>query len=79
MRVEAKHRRLLRIAVLGLLVLPWIGVAIVWLLFEPTAAHWVLVITAAAVATEIGLYVGAALLGLSAFERIRNRLHLGRK
>lgn len=60
----------------GLLVLTWTGVLIVGFLFRPSLAVWVGIVTAAAIATEIALWVGAGIAGIALFQKVRNRIRL---
>ncbi len=53
-----------------------IGAFLVWLLLDPTLKQWTLTMAVVAVATEIGLWVGAAILGVSVIQRLRNRWSL---
>ena len=69
-----RTRFILAAAAVILVVCAWLGVAAVALFFEPTTAQWVAAVTAAAVITEGALYVGAALLGITLFKRIRGLL-----
>lgn len=64
------------IAAVALLVLTWSAVLIVGVFFEPDLALWVGIVTAAAIATEAALWVGAGIAGIALFQRIRDRLRL---
>ena len=56
---------------LGLVVLAWTGVFLVWLLSSPTLAQWTLAVTAAAIVSEVSMWIGVALLGITALDRFR--------
>lgn len=56
---------------LALVVLAWTGAFLVWLLFNPTLAQWTLTVTAAAIVSEVAMWAGVALLGLTALNRFR--------
>ncbi len=67
-----KSKRLLIGAFLvGLVVLAWTGVFLVWLLLSPTLAQWTLAVTAAAIVSEFAMWIGVALLGITALDRFR--------
>lgn len=67
-----KSKRLLIAAgAIALALLGWVGAALVFLLFEPTLAQWTLTVTVAAVLSEIALWIGVAVLGISALQRLR--------
>jgi uncharacterized membrane protein len=68
----AKSRKLLIGAcLLGLVVLVWAGALLALLLVRPTLAQWTLIVTAAALVTEVAMWIGVALLGLTALNRFR--------
>lgn len=56
---------------LGLVVLAWTCVFLVWLLFSPTLTQWTLAVTAAAIVSEVAMWIGVALLGITALDRFR--------
>lgn len=56
---------------LGLVVLAWTGALFAFLLLDPTLAQWTLIITAAAIVSEVAMWIGVALLGLTALNRFR--------
>ena len=62
---------LIGIGLLGLVVLAWTGALLALLLFNPTLAQWTLIVTVAAVVTEVAMWLGVALLGLTALNRFR--------
>lgn len=51
--------------------LVWTGALLAFLLLKPTLAQWTLIVTAAAIMSEIALWIGVALLGLTALNRFR--------
>ena len=55
----------------GLVVLAWTGALIALLLFKPSLAQWTLIVTAAAIVSEIAMWIGVALLGLTMLDRFR--------
>ena len=73
-----EKKKLIAFGLLGLVVLVWAGAAASLVLFEPTIAQWTLIVTAAALATEAALWIGAVLLGIEAIQRLRARLRLKR-
>ena len=72
-------RLLLAASALALLVCGWAAVAVGALVYEPSGTQWVMIVTFAAVATEVALYIGAALLGIEALQRARNWLRFWRE
>ena len=67
-------KKLIAAGVIALVVLAWLGVGAALMFLEPTLAQWTLIVTAAAVATEAALWIGAVLLGIEAIGRLRARL-----
>jgi hypothetical protein len=78
MTLSPRFRRLAALGALAIVLLAWIGVAASWFLLHPSLAQWTLIVTAAALVTEAMLWVGAALLGIAAFARVRGWLRLRR-
>jgi hypothetical protein len=72
-----QRKRLIGLATLAAVAAAWIGAFLVWLLLDPSFGEWALTITVVAVVTEAGLWVGAAILGVSLVQRLRNRISLG--
>ena len=64
------------IAAVVLLIITWSTVLVVGFFFRPSLALWFGIVTAAAIATEIALWVGAGIAGIAVFQRIRERLRL---
>lgn len=56
---------------LGIVALVWIGAVLALLLLDPTIAQWTLIVTGAAIVSEIAMWIGVALLGLTALDRFR--------
>lgn len=56
---------------LGIAALVWIGAVLALLLLDPTIAQWTLIVTGSAIVSEIAMWIGVALLGLTAFDRFR--------
>lgn len=71
-------KKLLAAILLGLVVTVWTAAAAALVLLEPTLAQWTLIVTAAALATEGAMWVGAVLLGIEAIRRLRARIWLRR-
>lgn len=55
----------------GLVVVAWTGALLAFLLLHPTLAQWTLIVTAAAIVSEVAMWMGVALLGLTALNRFR--------
>ena len=55
----------------GIVILAWTGALVAFLLIKPTLAQWTLIVTAAAIVSEVAMWIGVALVGLTAFERFR--------
>lgn len=64
-------KMLIGAGLLGLVVLTWIAALLSLLLFEPTLAQWTLIVTTAAIVTEVAMWIGVALLGLTVLNRFR--------
>lgn len=58
-------------SLLGIVVLAWTGALLAFLLVKPTLAQWTLIVTGAVIVTEIAMWAGVALLGLTALDRFR--------
>ncbi len=71
-------KKLLAAILLGLVVAVWTAAAAAFFLLEPSLAQWTLIVTAAALATEGAMWVGAVLLGIEAIRRLRARIWLRR-
>ena len=56
---------------LGTVILAWTGALLAFLLLDPTLAQWTAIVTAAAIVSEVALWIGVALLGLTALNRFR--------
>jgi hypothetical protein len=76
--VQGTKRRVAVLGVAALIFLPWPTLAAAWLILDPGLTEWTMMVAAAAVTTEAGLYLGAVVLGVSSFRRIRNRLRFRR-
>lgn len=64
-------RRLVGAALLAFVALVWASAFLALKLFEPSVAQWTLIVTAAAIATEVAMWAGVALLGWTALDRFR--------
>ena len=62
----------------GIVVLAWAGAFLALILFKPNLAQWTLIVTAAAITSEVAMWIGVALLGLTALNRFRIWSHLRR-
>lgn len=62
------------LSAVGLLMLTWSAVLVVGFLFRPSLNVWIGIVTAAAIATEIALWIGAGIAGIALFKRVRNRI-----
>jgi hypothetical protein len=51
--------------------LTWIGVIAVIRLFDPTIGQKTMILTFAAIVSEVALWIGVALLGFTALDRFR--------
>jgi hypothetical protein len=71
-------KKAVALALLAFVALVWIGVAASLLLLEPSLAQWTLIVTAAALASEGAMWVGAVLLGIEAIARLRAKFRLRR-
>ena len=72
------NKAIAAVAAIVLLILTWGAVLIVGIFFEPSLALWAGIVTAAALATEGALWIGAGIAGIAVFQRIRNRLRFRR-
>jgi len=68
---NSRLRRITAIAAITIVILAWTGVAVTLLLFEPNVATRATILVAAAILTELMLWVGAAFLGVTLFDRFR--------
>lgn len=71
-------KKLAGIAAIGLLAVTWGAMLVIGLFFEPSTTTWVAIVTAAALATEIAMWIGASIAGITVFQKIRDRLRLRR-
>jgi hypothetical protein len=71
-------KRIAAFAAFGLLAATWLTVVVVGAFFEPSKAVWIAIVTAAAIATEVALWLGATIAGITLFEKLRARLRLRR-
>lgn len=65
------RKTLLGAGLLGLVILTWVAIFSARFLFDPTVPQWVMLVTVGAIVTEVALWVGVALLGLTALNRFR--------
>jgi Sec-independent protein secretion pathway component TatC len=71
MTMVKSNKLMIGASLLGLVILAWTGALIAFLLLKPTLAQWTLIVTTAAIVTEIAMWIGVALLGLTALNRFR--------
>lgn len=71
-----KRKRLIGFATLATVITAWIGAFLVWLLLDPSLGQWALTMTVVAIVTETGMWIGAAILGVTALQRLRSRFSL---
>ncbi|MFC3712713.1 hypothetical protein ACFOMD_09040 [Sphingoaurantiacus capsulatus] len=76
MMLTLKRKRLVGVATLAAVLAVWIGTLLFYLLFDPNLTQWTIAMAVVAVATEIGLWVGAAIVGVTAIQRLRSRFSL---
>ena len=72
------RKKMIAAIVVGGLILTWTGVVVASLLLDLSKGQKVAMVLGLAVATEIALWVGGALLGITALARIRGWLRLRR-
>lgn len=58
-------------ALVGTVVLVWAGAFLALVLFKPNLAQWTIIVTVAAIISEIAMWLGVALLGITALDRFR--------
>jgi hypothetical protein len=67
-----KSKKLMLGALLvGIVVLAWTAALLAFLLLDPSLAQWTLIVTAAALVSEIAMWAGVALLGFTVLNRYR--------
>ena len=64
---------------IGIVVLVWAGAFLALVLFKPNLAQWTAIVTACALISEVAMWSGVALLGLTALDRFRIWTRLRRK
>ncbi len=70
------RKKLIAVIVLGALVLAWVGVIGASLLLDLSKGQKLALILGLAVATEVALWVGGVLLGITALARIHDWMRL---
>ena len=63
--------KLLAGTLVGTVILTWVGVVIALRLFDPSLAQKTLIVTVAAIISEVALWIGVALLGMTALDKFR--------
>ena len=58
-------------ALVGIVVLVWAGAFLALVLVKPNLAQWTAIVTVCAVISEIAMWAGVALLGVTALDRFR--------
>lgn len=71
-----KRKRLIGFVTLAAVIAAWTGAFLVWLLLDPSLGQWALTMTIVAIITEAGMWIGAAILGVTALQRLRSRFSL---
>jgi hypothetical protein len=66
------------LAITAFVLFVWIGVTLAYVLLSPTLAEWTMIVTAAAVTTEVAVWAGATILGISALQRVWGWIRLRR-
>jgi hypothetical protein len=64
-------KKMLAVGLVSIVALTWLGVFVALRFFEPSLAQKTLIITVAAVISEVALWIGAAVLGITALNRFR--------
>ena len=64
-------KKLIGAVLLGVVALAWAGAFLALVLYKPDIAQWTLIVTAAAVVTEVAMWMGVALLGITALDKLR--------
>ncbi len=64
-------KKLLAGTLVGTVILTWVGVVIALRLFDPSMAQKTLIVTVAAIISEVALWIGVALLGITALDKFR--------
>jgi membrane glycosyltransferase len=67
---KGRYRRVLLTLAIGFTLAAWVAVGGLILLFEPSLVQKATVIAVAAIATEIAMWICAALLGVSVYAKI---------
>ena len=63
--------KLLAGTLVGTVILTWVGVVIALRLFDPSLAQKTLIVTVAAITSVVALWIGVALLGMTALDKFR--------
>lgn len=64
-------RPLVAAVLLAVVAFAWAGAFLFLFFFEPSVPQWTLVVTVAAVVTEVAMWAGVVLLGWTALDRFR--------
>lgn len=64
-------KKLLAFALVGTVILTWVGVVIAVRLFDPSMGQKTVIVTVAAIISEVALWIGVALLGITALDKFR--------
>lgn len=62
--------------IVALLVVTWTAVLAIGFIVRPSLPVWFGIVTAAAIVSEIALWIGAAVAGIALFQKVRDRLRL---
>lgn len=74
-----KSKKMLAALLIGLVVMVWAGAFLALVLFKPNLAQWTAIVTACALISEVAMWAGVALLGVTALDRFRIWSRLRRK
>ena len=64
-------KKLLASTLVGTVILSWVGVVIAVRLLDPSISQKTLIVTIAAIISEVALWIGVALLGITALDKFR--------
>ena len=64
-------KKLVAGVLVGIVILAWVSVFAALKLFDPSVAQKTLIITTAAIISEVALWIGVALLGITALDKFR--------
>ena len=77
--MATSKKKLAAAVLIGIVVLVWAGAFLALYLFKPNLAEWTAIVTACALISEVAMWAGVALLGVTALDRFRIWTRLRRK